>query len=114
MKTFKTPLLGVLLLLVSGLAFGHGNHIDEEPAISRADAVTRSEMIVRTLVQEKKLARSWQQGKLKEAAQKVTQGGSLWIVSFDNPAEKDKAKQTIHILLDDIGNYIGANHTGKY
>lgn len=113
MKTFKQSLIGALLLMVSGLGFGHGNHMDEEP-ITKEVAAARSEMILGALIEDKKLASSWRQKKLKDVASKVTPAGALWIVSYENPAEKDKAKQTIYILLDDAGNYIGANHTGKY
>jgi tRNA G18 (ribose-2'-O)-methylase SpoU len=113
MKTIKQSLIGAVLLLVSGLALSHGNHMEEAP-ITKEAAAARGEMIVGALVEDKKLASSWQQKKLKEVASKVTPAGALWVVSFNNPAEKDKGKQTIYILLDDVGNYVGANHTGKY
>lgn len=113
MKTFKQSLIGAILLLASGLALSHGDHMDESP-ITKEIAASRGEMIVGALVEDKKLASSWQQKKLKEVASKVTPAGALWVISFSNPAEKDKEKQTIYILLDDVGNYIGANHTGKY
>ncbi|MDP2226099.1 MAG: DUF6488 family protein [Moraxellaceae bacterium] len=113
MKMIKQFLIGAMLLLVSGMVLSHGNHIDEEP-ITKEVATARGEMILEALVMDKKLASSWQQKKLKDVASKVTPAGALWVVSFNNPAEKDKEKQTIYILLDDVGNYIGANHTGKY
>lgn len=50
----------------------------------------------------------------KDVVTKATPAGVLWIITFNNPAETDKAKQTLYILLDGMGNYIGANHTGKY
>ena len=111
MKTFKQSFIGAVLLLASGLALSHGNH-DEAP-ITKEIAATRGEMILGALVKDKKLASSWQQKKLIDVASKVTPKGALWVISYNNPAEKDKGKQTIYILLDDVGNYIGANHTGK-
>lgn len=113
MKTIKQLLIGAVLLLASGMALSHDDHGEDAP-ITKEVAAARGEMIVGALVEDKKLASSWQQKKQKEVASKVTPGGALWVVSFNNPAEKDKAKRTLYILLDDAGNYIGANHTGKY
>lgn len=113
MKILKKAIVAAAFMLTAGLAQAHGNHIDEEP-ISKAEASARGEIIVNALVAEKKLAGSWQQKKLIDVASKVTPKGALWVISYNNPDEKDKQKQTIYILLDDLGNYIGANHTGKY
>jgi hypothetical protein len=113
MKTIKQSFVGAIFMLASGMATSHGNHMEDAP-ITREVAAARGEMIIGALVEDKKLASSWQQKKLKDVASKVTPAGALWIISFLNPAEKDKGKQTIYILLDDAGNYVGANHTGKY
>lgn len=112
MKMIRQFLISAMLLIAPGLALSHASH-DEDP-ITKEVAAARGEMIIGALVEDKKLANTWQQKKLKNVVQKATPAGALWIVSYDNPADKDKAKQTIYILLDEVGNYVGANHTGKY
>lgn len=113
MKMFKKAFVGFAFMLMAGLALAHGNHAEEAP-INKAEATARGDYIINALVAEKKLDGSWQKKTLVEAASKVTPKGALWVVSYNNPNEKDKQKQTIYILLDDLGNYVGANHTGKY
>ncbi len=113
MKTIRPTLVGAIFMLASGMALSHGNHPEEAP-ITREAAAARGEMIVGTLVEDRKLASSWRQKKPKDVASRATPAGALWVISFHNPAEKEKAKQTLYILLDDAGNYVGANHTGKY
>lgn len=113
MKAFNKFIYSVIFLMAASLVHAHGNHEDEQP-ITKSAAAVRGEMIMGALISDKKLDSSWQQKKIKEVVSRVTPAGVLWIISYNNPAETAKDKQTIYILLDDVGNYIGANHTGKY
>lgn len=115
MKTLTSLVAAALLLTAGGLAQSHGNHDHEEAApFTQREAGGRAMSIVRSLVESKKLATSWKGKQPKEVVSKATPMGVLWVVTFHNPAEKTPAKQTLYVFLDDMGNYRGANHSGKY
>lgn len=113
MNKYLTAFAGMLLLVTGSLAQAHGNH-DEEAPITRQLAGGRAMSVIGALVQDEKLAPSWAGKRPTEVLNKATPAGALWVITFTNPAEADKSKQTLYILLDGMGNYIGANHNGKY
>lgn len=113
MKKYAAPLAGLLLAMTGAQAHAHGSHDDEAP-VTRQLAGGRAIGVLGALVQDKRLDPSWAGKRPTEVVTKATPAGARWIVSFHNPAEPDKGKQTLYILLDGMGNYIGANHTGKY
>lgn len=113
MKKYITAFAGLLFMMAGSLAHSHGSH-DEEAPVTRQLAGGRAMGVVGALVQDKKLAPSWAGQRPTEVLNKATPAGALWIITFTNPAEADKSKQTLYILLDGMGNYIGANHNGKY
>ena len=111
MKTYNKALVGTAFLLAAALANAHGNH-DEAP-ITRDIASSRGGLVIKALVAEKKLARSWQKGPEKNIVNRATPAGVYWVISYENAAEKTADKRTLYIFLDELGNYIGANHTGQ-
>lgn len=113
MTKFKRVMLGAILALAATVTHAHGNHADPEP-ITKDIASARGDLVMDSLVVNKKLAPSWQKKEGKSVTNHPTEAGLLWSISYSNPAEKDKAKQTIYIFLDEVGNYLGANHTGKF
>lgn len=113
MKKYAAAFAGLLFAMSGNLAQAHGDH-DEEAPVTRQLAGGRAMGVVGALVQDQKLGPSWAGKRPTEVLSKATPAGALWIITFTNPAEPDKNKQTLYILLDGMGNYIGANHTGKY
>jgi len=45
-------------------------------------------------------------------SRRQTPAGRLWVVSYEHPAESDRAKQTIYIFLDEFGNFVEGNYSG--
>jgi len=60
-----------------------------------------------------KLDASW--GSAKQEAIELVDGkkGKEWKVRYTNPAETDKAKQTLFVFFAHNGNFIAANFTGQ-
>ena len=112
MKAVLRLFLGAMLALVSISSFAHPDHGDETP-VSKEQATLLAARAVALLVEQKHLAPTWQTKKLKDVATTETPMGPVWIVSFENPNETDKAKRLVYIYLDEFGNYLGGNHTGK-
>jgi hypothetical protein len=65
------------------------------------------------LVEAKQLAPSWQGKAAKDLRTEQTPFGLVWVMSYENPAETDRAKRTVYIFFDEFGNFIGGNHSGK-
>lgn len=103
------------LLCVTAFAHGHGGDShDDEVFLNKQTAAARGETILNAMIAEKKLPESWQQKTLGtiEAAE-TPKGGRQWILQFNNPAEPDSKKQSVYIFLDEVGNFVGANHSGQ-
>lgn len=65
------------------------------------------------LVQTGKLDASWQAVRQEKIETVEGNKGKEWKVSFQNPAEKDKAKATLFLFFSLPGNFIAANFNGK-
>jgi hypothetical protein len=111
MKTYNKAIMGAAFLLAAALANAHGDH-DEAP-ITKEIASSRGDLVVNTLVMDRKLAGSWQKKQGKKVEGRATPAGAYWVVSYENAEEKAEDKRTLYIFLDELGNYIGANHTGR-
>ena len=111
MNTYNKAILGAAFLLAAALANAHGSH-DEAP-ITKEIASSRGDIVVNALVMDKKIAGSWQKKQGKKVEGRSTPAGSYWVISYENAEEKVEKKRTFYIFLDELGNYIGANHTGQ-
>lgn len=112
MKQLKHLLASVLFLVPLGLA-AHPGHGNEEP-VTQEQAALNGDRVVVALVQSNKLAASWQGRAHKAIETRQTSVGPIWVVSYENAAESDKAKQTLYLFFDEYGGFIGGNHTGKF
>jgi hypothetical protein len=99
-----------LLALLAGLASAHPNH--EGPPISREELPGLGQRTMSLLVDAKQLAPSWRGKPVKEVSSRQLPEGMVWTVSADNPGEADPAKRTVYMFFDELGNFIGGNHTG--
>lgn len=105
MKSFA----GALLFAGATAALAHG----DQPVVSQDEATARAGRAIEVLVEQQRLAPSWRGRRLKLVETTQAPMGLVWIISFENGDEANQAKRVIYIYLDDHGEYIGANHTGK-
>jgi hypothetical protein len=104
--------VGALFALYLATAAAHPNHGDGR-AVEKDEVPLLGERVVTLLVQDKRLAPSWRGIPAKEVASRPTSSGPVWVVSYENPREADKAKRTIYLFFDESGNYLGGNHSGQ-
>lgn len=86
----------------------HGNKIATEEIVTNC-AVERKEV----LIKQNKIDSSWkaiEQDKIELVDGKK---GKEWLVTFTNPAVRDKTKEKLYIFFTPPGNFIAANFTGK-
>ena len=65
------------------------------------------------LVSGGKLDKAWQPVKYSKAEMVDGKKGKEWRVTFNNPAEADKSKQTLYMFFTPAGNFIASNFTGQ-
>lgn len=111
---FKQLFLGSVLTLVTISAGAHVGGHDESQPITQDQAAARAEKIVPVLIKDKKLDASWSKRERKDVKLQDTGSGRVWVVSYRKLAEKDPKKQNLFIFIDDLGNYLNMNHTGKH
>lgn len=109
----KQILIALVLTLTCSMAGAHGDHADAAP-VTRQEVVTRSATVVKRLIEMKKLGESWAEPQALAVESKASSRGTLWVASFANPKEKNRATQTLYLFFDEWGNYMGANHDGKF
>lgn len=83
------------------------------PLIEEKEAIAKASFMVTKIVKKGKLDSSWTQVKASDAQKKTFKNGVEWVVTFNNPKEKDPEKKTLYIFLDLHGKYLAANHTGN-
>ena len=81
--------------------------------ITNDQAATEAAVVIRKLVERGKLAKSWAEVQPSPAEQKVFKKGLEWVVSFTNPAEPSKEKQTLYVFISLTGKILAANFSGE-
>jgi Family of unknown function (DUF6488) len=112
MSQFARVVVSVCFTLWVGLASGHPHHGDGPP-VTREDLPALGQRAMVALVEAKQLAPSWQGKAAKDVRSEQTRAGLIWVLSYENPAETDRAKRTVYIFFDEFGNFLGGNHSGK-
>jgi hypothetical protein len=100
----------VLFALLAGALSAHPNH--DGPPISREELPALGQRTMSLLVDAKQLAPSWRGKPVKEVSSRQLPDGVVWIVTVENPGEADQAKRTVYMFFDELGNFLGGNHTG--
>ncbi|MDE1460875.1 DUF6488 family protein [Spartinivicinus poritis] len=111
---FIVRLMSVALLSVvlAGPVNAHSNHGVAAP-ISETQVSERAEAVKQQLISSKQVAESWKNVKNGSISQQDAQGGKLWVVKYDNPQATDPANKSLYVFIDELGNIITANYTGK-
>jgi hypothetical protein len=88
---------------------GHGPKI----VITESQASAKAAQVVATIVKKGQLDASWSPIQPAEIQKKNFQGRLEWVVTFNNPAEKDVTKQKLYVFLSLYGEITGANFKGE-
>jgi hypothetical protein len=112
MQMWKSILISAAMAFATVAAHAHAGHDDEQP-VSRESALIRADYARDQLVASKKLPASWQGKPQTFSSSRPTPKGPVWVVTYENPEEKSKAKRTLYIFIDEMGYFINSNHTGK-
>ena len=111
MKIIRIMSAAFFAALLSTAVSAHPGHA-EGPPVTRDDVSALGGRVVGLLVQDKKLALSWQGRQPKEVSSRDTPSGLIWVVSFENPEEADRSKRMVYIFFDEFGSFLGGNHEG--
>lgn len=87
---------------------GHGPLTE----ITESEAGERAALLVATIIEKGKLDATWAAVTPARIIKQIFNGSPEWIVTFDNPKEKDPEKQKLYVFISIYGQYLGANHTG--
>ena len=110
MIKLAATIAAVLVALCAAVASAHPNH--DGPPISKDELPGLGQRTVVLLVEYKQLAPSWAGKPVKEVFSRQLPEGLVWVVTAENPAEADKTKRTVYMFFDELGNFLGGNHTG--
>ncbi|WP_319784169.1 DUF6488 family protein [Oceanisphaera sp. IT1-181] len=114
MKKFILSLTTALVFSFAGPAIagaGHSHGVSEP--ISAAQATQKAEAAKQQLVSLKKVSAEWNGVEGSNPQQRSTATGTFWVVEYVNPKATDKSKSKLFVFVDELGNAIGANHTGE-
>jgi hypothetical protein len=115
MKKFILSFTTAIVLSFAGQAFagaGHSHGVSEP--ISEAQATQKAEAVKQQLVSSKQVSSDWNGVEGSSPQQRSTSAGNLWVVEYANPEAADDKKTKLFVFVDEFGNPIGANHTGKF
>ena len=104
----KILTLAALAVLATPV-MAHPDHDDggEEVKVTPERA---ARMSVIRLISQAKLPASWSKATVVGTKERNKRGVQQTIVTFQNPAEKDKARQLLHVILNGDGELISAEH----
>ena len=104
-----------LSLIISFFAtsdlFAHANH--NHDLISEEKALIAAQIAVDSLIENKKIDKSWRAIKPNKPYKKEFKKGPEWVVTFDNPKIPQKEKQKLYVFISLTGKLIAANFSGQ-
>lgn len=91
-------------------ALGHpGGHADEYQPQRRPITEIAQESVVK-LVTQAKLPATWSKAKILKSELRTRAGAQQWVVTFQNLAERNRAKRMLYVIMSTDGTFISANH----
>ena len=99
------------VMLGASTAFAGSGH--SHGPITKERAMQKAEKRLNRLVRKGKIAKSWAGKKAASVEKKIYNGKKEWVVTFKNPALKDKLKQNLYMFFKLDGHYLATNYTGK-
>ena len=113
MRRIIISLVVLLAFSVTGAYAGAGHSHAPKTKLTKTDVLSKATSIVAEIVEKGKLDASWAELKPVLAEKKTFKNRSEWVITFNNPSEKDLATQKLYVFLSLYGDYLGANHTGS-
>jgi len=90
-------------------ALAHPDHENDRPQ-RRPVAELAKDSVVK-LVTQAKLPASWSKARTVGSQIRTTKNGAQqWVVTFENKAIRNRAKQRLYVLMTPGGEFISANH----
>ncbi len=86
-----------------------GGHDDEYRPQRRPITESAQESVVK-LVTQAKLPASWSKAKVVKSELRTRGGAQQWVVTFQNLAERNRAKRVLYVIMSTDGAFISANH----
>lgn len=108
MRHFAIVLIVLASSAVPALAHPEGHEVEYRPQ-SRPISEVAQESVVK-LVTQAKLPASWAKAKLINREMRMKGTSQQWVVTFENKAERRRAKQRLYVLMTPGGQFISANH----
>jgi len=99
----------VAVATISTPVIAHPEGHEEYRPQRRPIAELAQESVVR-LVTQAKLPASWSKAKIVKTEVRTKGGNQQWLVTFQNPAERSRAKRLLYVLMTPEGSFISANH----
>jgi hypothetical protein len=108
----RIPLITLAALAVLGApAMAHPDHDIDEPEDVNPEQAARSAVV--RLITQAKLNVSWSKSTIVDKKERRVKGTLQSVFTFRNPTERDKAKQTLYVVLNGNGALISADHVLK-
>lgn len=111
-----------ILLVAPGVVLAHDGHSGHGGAnpykefgieIEEEQAKKFSHNVIVKLVENHKLAQSWDSATVVKSYKKTYKSEPEWVVMFSNSSEEDVSKRNLYIFLSLYGDFKGANFTGN-
>lgn len=110
MRLFAIALVAVAASTAPAPALAHpAGHETEYRQQPRPIAEVAQESVVK-LVSQAKLPASWSKAKPIKSEMRMKGTAQQWVVTFENKAERTRAKQRLYVLMTPGGQFISANH----
>jgi len=113
MRILTLALASSTVLSTGALAHPQGH--DEEDRFGtlapvRVDIPQAARQSVVRLVSQARLPASWARVQPVSSAQRLKDGAQQWVVTFRNPAIRNRARRTLYVIMRPDGTFVSANH----
>ena len=108
MRLFAIALVALAASTAPAVAHPDGHEMEyrQQP---RPIAEIAQDSVVKLVVQAK-LPASWTKAKAIKSEMRIKGTSQQWVVTFENKAERARAKQRLYVLMTPGGQFISANH----
>lgn len=112
-KTILSFATAIALSFSSQAFAGTGHSHDVSEPVSEKQATQNAAVVKQQLVDSEQVSAAWSNVTVNSAEQRSTSAGNMWVVEYVNPEATDENKTKLFVFLDELGNPVGANHSGK-
>jgi hypothetical protein len=91
-------------------AIAHPGGHDDQYRSERWPITEIAQESVVKLVTQAKLPVSWSKAKFVKSELRTRAGAQQWVVTFQNLAERNRAKRMLYVIMSTEGTFISANH----